>query len=159
MAPSGGLKYARLWAPDDRVVINGHFLWKNSDFGRKLEKMSEKTAKLTKEEQIRKEVKKMHEVFSAVSPDALKIADPLIERCAFMQISLKELESLINQHGYTEIYQNGENQKGVKKSSEVDIYNQLMKNYVSGVKALLDLLPKNQAPNAANDLLEEAMTK
>lgn len=159
MAPSGGLSYARLWAPDDRVVINGHFLLKNSDFGRKLEKMSEKTAKLTKEEQIRKEVKKMREVFNAVAPDSLKIADPLIDRCAFMQISLKELESLINLHGYTETYQNGENQKGIKKSSEVDIYNQLMKNYVSGVKALLEMLPKNQAASAASEFLEEAMTK
>lgn len=59
-----------------------------------------------------------------------------------MAASLYELRQIINDKGYTEEYQNGENQRGTKKCSEVEIYIQLSKNYMSVIKQLTDLLPK-----------------
>ena len=38
---------------------------------------------------------------------------------AFMAVSMMELEHIINLKGYTEEYQNGANQRGIKKCSEV----------------------------------------
>ena len=66
----------------------------------------------------------------------------MIEEAAFMAVSLAELQEKINEKGYTEEYQNGANQKGVKKSSEVEIYNTMIKNYMAVVKQLTDLIPK-----------------
>ena len=62
-----------------------------------------------------------------------------------MAASLYELRKIIDDKGYTEEYQNGANQKGVKKCSEVEIYNTMIKNYSSIVKQLTDLLPKEQS--------------
>ena len=61
-----------------------------------------------------------------------------------MAASLFELREKINEKGYVEVYQNGANQKGIKKCSEVEIYNTMIKNYSSVVKQLTDLIPKKQ---------------
>ena len=55
-----------------------------------------------------------------------------------------ELKKIINEKGYTEEYQNGQNQKGIKKCSEVEIYNTIIKNYMSCIRQLTDLLPKQK---------------
>ena len=44
-----------------------------------------------------------------------------MDEAAFMAASLYELRKIINEKGYTEEYQNGANQKGIKKCSEVEI--------------------------------------
>ena len=67
-----------------------------------------------------------------------------------MSVSLAELRAIINKKGYIEEYQNGENQKGIKKAAEVDIYNSLIKHYMAIMKQLLDLLPKTEAIVAEN---------
>ena len=67
-----------------------------------------------------------------------------------MAASLYELRKIIDEKGYTEEYQNGANQKGVKKCSEVEIYNTMIKNYSAIVKQLTDLIPKETAKSAQN---------
>ena len=67
-----------------------------------------------------------------------------------MAASLYELRRIIDEKGYTEEYQNGANQKGVKKCSEVEIYNTMIKNYSAIVKQLTDLIPKEQAKSVQN---------
>ena len=69
--------------------------------------MSEKD----KESLIKKEKSRLRKVFSEIDPNKLKIIKPLIERAAFMTVSCEELEKIIAEKGYTEAYQNGENQK------------------------------------------------
>lgn len=71
-----------------------------------------------------------------------------MDEAAFMAASLYELRKIINEKGYTEEYQNGANQKGIKKRSEVEIYNTMIKNYSAIIKQLTDLLPKEQEKNA-----------
>ena len=83
-----------------------------------------------------------------------KSVSSLVDEAAFMSASLYELRQIINEKGYTEDYQNGENQKGTKKCSEVEIYIQLSKNYMSIIKQLTDLLPRS-APVSEKDQLEE----
>ena len=67
-----------------------------------------------------------------------------------MAASLYELRKTIDKKGYTEEYQNGANQKGVKKCSEVEIYNTMIKNYSAIVKQLTDLIPKEQTKSVQN---------
>ena len=68
-----------------------------------------------------------------------------------MAASLCELREIINEKGYTEEYQNGANQKGIKKCSEVEIYNTMIKNYMSAIKQLTDLLPKETQREISQD--------
>ena len=74
--------------------------------------------------------------------------ESLVDEAAFMAASLYELRKIINEKGYTEEYQNGANQKGIKKCSGVEIHNTMIKNYSAIIKQLTDLLPKEQEKNA-----------
>ena len=110
--------------------------------------MSKRKADMSKDDYIRSEINRLNKIFANLTQDAAAVAVRLIENAAFMAVSLNELQALINKHGYTEEYQNGENQKGVKKSSEVDIYNTMIKNFNTTMKQLIDMLP--ESPSGGN---------
>lgn len=105
---------------------------------------------IDKDALIKKEVAKLTNIFKNLSTGTKNSITNLINEAAFMSVSLSELRKIINEKGYTEIYQNGENQKGVKKSAEVDIYNSLIKHYMAIMKQLLELLPKSEVAVAEN---------
>lgn len=100
-----------------------------------------------------KELSKLKKIFKDIEPDKAKIVEKLIANAAFMAESLDELQSIINEKGFTEEYQNGANQFGVKKCSEVEIYNTMIKNYSSVIKQLVDLLPNGTA-SGGDELLD-----
>ena len=58
-----------------------------------------------------------------------------------MSVSLEELQDIINAEGYTEEYQNGENQKGRKQSEAVKIHIAMTRNHAAVMKQLTDLAP------------------
>lgn len=98
----------------------------------------------SKDKIIKAEKRKLSGIYSRLDKKTKKAVESLIDEAAFMAASLYELRQIIDEKGYTEEYQNGANQKGVKKCSEVEIYNTMIKNYMSTVKQLTDLLPKEQ---------------
>lgn len=112
-------------------------------------KMSEKD----KESLIKKEKSRLRKVFSEIDPNKLKIIKPLIERAAFMTVSCEELEKIIAEKGYTEAYQNGENQKGIKKTPETEIYNAMAKNLNAIVKQLVELCPAAKKKSKLEELM------
>lgn len=109
---------------------------------------------MTKEEIIKKEKEKLTDRFKDLEEKTKKSVESLMDEAAFMAASLFELRKIINEKGYTEEYQNGENQKGTKKCSEVEIYINLSKNYMAIMKQLTDLLPRG-APKVENDGFDE----
>lgn len=96
----------------------------------------------TKDEIIKAEKRKLSGIYTRLERKTKKSVDSLLDEAAFMAASLYELRKIIDEKGYTEEYQNGANQKGMKKCSEVEIYNTMIKNYASVIKQLTDLLPK-----------------
>lgn len=105
---------------------------------------------MDKQEIIKAEKSKLNGIYSKMETKTKKSISSLIDEAAFMAASLYELRRIINEKGYTEEYQNGENQKGTKKCSEVEIYIQLSKNYMSIIKQLTDLLPKGKPDDTAD---------
>ena len=99
---------------------------------------------LSKDEILLKEKKKLEGIYGKLDVKTKKSVSSLIENAAFMSASLYDLRKIINEKGYVEEYQNGQNQKGIKKCSEVEIYNTMIKNYMSCIKQLTDLLPKQK---------------
>ena len=100
-----------------------------------------------------KELTKLKRIFKDIEPDKAKIVENLISNAAFMAESLEELQEAIREKGFVEEYHNGANQSGVKKCSEVEIYNTMIKNYASVIKQLLDLLPSGSKPEG-DELLD-----
>ena len=111
----------------------------------------EEYAGLSKDEIVKKEYKKLSGIYTRLDTKMKKVVDPLLREAAFMAASLYELRQIINEKGCTEAYQNGANQKGIKKSSEVEIYNTMIKNYSAIMKQLTDLLPKDDLKKSDDD--------
>lgn len=94
-----------------------------------------------KDKKISAAIKKLKALFRETDKATKTKVSFLIDKVAFMSVSLEELQSIINCKGYTEEYQNGANQSGIKKSAAIDIYNSLIRNYVTAVKQLCDIAP------------------
>lgn len=101
-------------------------------------------AKAKVETRIKREKDRLLEIFKDLEPNKLKTCQALIERAAFITISLEDLELLLNETGWVEPYQNGENQFGLKKAAAADVHISLTKNLNAIVKQLLDLVPPAQ---------------
>ena len=93
---------------------------------------------------ITKEKDRLLEIFKDLEPNKLKTCQALIDRAAFITISLEDLEEELNKTGWVEVYQNGENQFGMKKAAAADVHISLTKNLNAIVKQLLDLVPPAQ---------------
>lgn len=101
----------------------------------------------------KKELNKLRRIFKGIEKNKKDLVEQLMENAAFMAVELKKLQEHIAEHGCTEEYQNGENQRGKKKSSEVEVYNTMIKNYTTIIKQLTELLPKGIG-SEADELLE-----
>lgn len=120
--------------------------------------MNIKSARLTeiaKQQEIKKEIAKLNKLFKDMEAKTKKAVQSVIENAAFMAVTLRELQDYLNKNGLTCEYQNGENQFGVKKSPEVEIYNTMIKNFVSTMKSLTDLLPKGIGDKIKDDGFNE----
>ena len=98
---------------------------------------------MEKEEQIKKEINRLKKIFKDISKDRKDSIVSLIDKAAFMSITLQELQNTMNKDGVICEYKNGANQWGTKKSPEVEVYNTMIKNYSTIIKQLTDLLPKD----------------
>lgn len=100
-----------------------------------------------------KELNKLKKIFKEIEPGKRQTVEKLIANAAFMAESLDELQETIREKGFVEEYQNGANQHGIKKCSEVEIYNTMIKNYSSIIRQLVDLLP-NESKTSGDELLD-----
>ena len=91
---------------------------------------------------IKKEQKRLQEIFKNLDTSKKKTVEKLIEDAAFMAVTLEETRQIIARDGIVETYQNGANQTGVKKSSAVEVYDKMVNTYSRVVKQLTDLIPE-----------------
>ena len=112
-------------------------------------------AKATKKGRVKKEKARLMELFKDLEPNKLQTCHALIDRAAFITISLQDIEEQLNDIGFTEYYQNGESQSGWKKSAAADVHISLTKNLNTIIKQLLELVP----PAQKRSKLEELMNK
>lgn len=108
-----------------------------------------------KEQRIKKEVRRLKSVFKDLEPNKLKTVDALIARAAFITINLQDLEAHLNEHGWTEWYENGRNQSGQKKSAAADAHISLTKNLNAIMKQLLDLVPPAQKESRLTAMMNQ----
>ena len=105
---------------------------------------------MTKDNQIKKEYKRIHSLYENLPADSLELLEPMIQNAAFMKVSLSGMQSDINSCGCTEEYQNGKEQTGMKQSATLQSYIALMKLYNSTI----ELLNKKLPPGTKNSKLE-----
>lgn len=110
-------------------------------------------AKATTKGRVKKEKARLLELFKDLEPNKLQTCLALIDRAAFITISLQDLESQLNEIGWTEYYQNGETQSGWKKSAAADVHISLTKNLNTIIKQLLELVPPAQKRSKLEELM------
>ena len=109
-------------------------------------------AMTAKEKKIKKETKRLMEVFKDLEPNKLKTVDALIARAAYITVSLQELEEQLNRDGWVEEYNNGRLQSGMKKSAKAEVHISLTKNLNAIMKQLLDLVPPAQQASRLEEM-------
>lgn len=92
-------------------------------------------------------------IIKSLPKNKREIAEKLLEKIEFMETELGNLQAILKEKGWTEEYQNGPNQYGIKKSAEAEVYNNLIKNYNATIKALIDIVP--DAFDPSNEIEKE----
>ena len=109
---------------------------------------------------IKKEQKRLQDIFKNLDTSKKKTVEKLIEDAAFMAVTLEETRQISARDGIVETYQNGANQTGVKKSSAVEVYDKMVNTYSRVVKQLTDLIPERvifEPEEEEDDPAEELM--
>jgi hypothetical protein len=111
--------------------------------------------KAKKTTRIKKEKARLLEIFAGLDPNKLMVCSTLIDRAAFITVSLEDLEVELNETGWTETYTNGRNQEGVKKAAAAEAHISLTKNLNAIIKQLLELVPPAQKASRLDALMGE----
>lgn len=121
--------------------------------GEQLQKVSALVAQAReKEAEIRKvnrrinaEVRKLSQVLSDLPEDRLSAADGVIKRAAYMRITLEDYELDLIRNGHTEMFTQSEKTDPYERERPVArLYNTMLRNYVSTMKQLFDMLPEGK---------------
>ena len=107
---------------------------------------------------IKKEETKLKKIFKDKGIDVSKNSaiQSLISRASFMKVSLEDLENDLKENGWTELFQQGKDQKPYERQRpSANTYNSLNVNYQKIIKQLTDLLPKSKPTENQADTFEE----
>lgn len=108
-----------------------------------------------KEKAIRKEKNKLKKIFKDIDANKLTFCMTLIERLAWLTVSVKELEDKIDIEGTTIPYDNGGGQSGIKDNPDVKTLIQYTRNITVITKQLVDLVPASQKKTKLEQLMNE----
>lgn len=109
----------------------------------------------------KKELKKLNSIIKNIPKDKVQLVQGLIADASFMAEQLEILRDYITEHGWSEEYQNGQNQWGKKSSVEADAYIKMQKSYAAVIKQLSDFLPdsKTEQISVAGEALAAFVAK
>lgn len=110
-------------------------------------------AELTKEQRIRKEENRLRRVYKNLDSQKKVVAEGLIKRAAYLRITLEDFEKDLDENGYTEPFQQGNQAPYDRKRPVADMYTSMNALYQKATKQLTDLLPKEAAMKDTTDEL------
>ena len=119
----------------------------------KAEKEAEtKKAENSRKRRIKAETIRLNAIFEDIETKRKATILGLIQRAAFMRISLDDLEEDIKKGGLTELFQQGDQPAYQRERPVVKIYNTMNTSYQKIIKQLTDLLPKEgEAPDEQDE--------
>ena len=110
---------------------------------------------MKKTTRINREKKRLLDIFAGLDENKLQTCQALIDRAAYITISLEDLEEELNETGWVETYQNGENQMGRKKAAAADVHISLTKNLNAIIKQLLEFVPPAQKKSRLEMMMQK----
>lgn len=113
--------------------------------------MGENESKTKRESDIKREVDRITKNFSKIDGKKRAIIRGLIERAAFMRVSLDDLENDLNNNGFTEQFSQGDHEPYERKRPTAELYNTMNANYQKIIKQLTDLVPRDEPQKERSD--------
>lgn len=109
--------------------------------------MSHKMATATQDKHIQAEYDRLvaNLKSSGISDEKLAASDSLVQRCAFMTITLQLLEDDVKKQGPVITFKNGKQVMKVENPSQKS-YNTMINRYTAAMDKLMNLLPKEPQP-------------
>lgn len=116
-----------------------------------MEKNSSTRARTEIEKRCAAERRKLARFLSknGLNEEKIKSLDPVILNVSWMKSKLDDARTAIGEDGITVEYDNGGGQTGVRENPAFRAYEALWKTYLSGLDALLKLLPEGTAEDSA----------
>lgn len=108
-------------------------------------------AKLKKSTRIRREKKRLKEIYKNLPEDSTDVVEGLIDRAAFLRPTLEDLEEDMIENGTTEEFSQGKEEPYDRERPVVRQYNALLKNYQQIINKLDDIQPTMQAEELIYD--------
>ncbi len=111
-----------------------------------------KKKELTKQERINKEEIRLREIYKEIKEENKSIIDGIIQRAAYMRVTLEDYEKDLDSGGYVEMFTQSANTPPYERERPVArLYSTMNKNYQTIIKQLGDLLPKEQSVKQPDD--------
>jgi len=100
---------------------------------------------ITKVERIKKEERRLRRIYKKIDKDNKAIIDGLIQRAAYMRVTLEDYEEDLDEKGYVELFTQSEKTEPYERERPVArLYNTMNKNYQGIIKQLSNLVPKRE---------------
>lgn len=98
---------------------------------------------MEKDKRIKKEENRLKRIYKNIEENKKDTVIGLIQRLAYLRVTLEDFERDLDENGFTELFQQGEKQSPYERKRPVaDLYNTMNTAYQKGIKQLTDLLPK-----------------
>lgn len=98
---------------------------------------------MEKDKRIKKEENRLKKIYKNIEDNKKDTVIGLIQRLAYLRVTLEDFEKDLDENGFTELFQQGEKQSPYERKRPVaDLYNTMNTAYQKGIKQLTDLLPK-----------------
>ena len=110
---------------------------------------------LSRDKEVKTTQRRLLKVVKNLDENTQIIAKNIIENLAFITVTCKELRTIVIRDGYIEEYQNGENQRGFKRSVALDQYNTAVKNHSMYLQQLIKLVPNMELEDDLDELLNK----
>lgn len=107
---------------------------------------------MEKDDKIKQEFEKYLDIFTDIAEDRKPFVEKQCQQLAFMSNTLQELQDKVKKEGAVIESTNGNGFTTYNEHPAQKSYNTMIKNYNATIKALIDLLPKEQKDN--DELLE-----
>jgi hypothetical protein len=104
------------------------------------------------QERYEAEVERLLEMFKDTPPEQMLVTKNLIERVAFMQIALEDMEADIKENGTSETTKTFPRKN--RERTVVKSYNAMIKNYNSTLKQLFSNTPLAKGSEGDDELLK-----
>ncbi|MGG3456060.1 hypothetical protein [Paenibacillus rhizolycopersici] len=99
---------------------------------------------MTKDQRIDKELRRLKKIYKDISKDKIDLIDGIIQRAAYMRITLEDYEADLDENGYVELFSQSDKMEPYERERPVArLYNTMNNNYQKIMKQLTDLLPKD----------------